>query len=51
LVKLRNWPAKITGRDVFGAPCRAATLEALATCEQAPEEYAARVYAEESEGH
>ena len=51
LVKLRNWLAKITERDVFGAPRRAATLEALATCEQALEEYAARVYAEEAEGH
>ena len=51
LVKLRNWLAKITERDVFGAPRRAATLEALASCEQALEEYAARVYAEESEGH
>jgi DNA-binding transcriptional regulator PaaX len=37
LVKLRNWLAKIT--------------EALASCEQALEEYAARVYAEEAEGH
>jgi hypothetical protein len=51
LVKLRNWLAKITERDVFGAPKRAATLEALASCEQALEEYAARVYAEEAEGH
>ncbi len=49
LVKLRNWLAKITDRDVFGAPKRAATLEALATCEHALEEYAARVYAEEAE--
>ncbi|WP_051452268.1 Chromate resistance protein ChrB [Actinospica robiniae] len=51
LVKLRNWLAKITERDVFGAPKRAATLEAIASCEQALEEYAARVYAEEAEGH
>ena len=51
LVKLRNWLAKITERDVFGAPRRTATLEALASCEQALEEYAARVYAEEAEGH
>jgi DNA-binding transcriptional regulator PaaX len=49
LVKLRNWLAKITDRDVFGAPKRAATVEALATCEHALEEYAARVYAEEAE--
>jgi len=51
LVKLRNWLAKITERDVFGAPRRAATLEAIASCELALEEYAARVYAEEAEGH
>ena len=51
LVKLRNWLAKVTDRDVFGAPKRAATLEALSTCEHALEEYAARVYAEEAEGH
>lgn len=51
LVKLRNWLAKITERDVFGAPRRAATLEAIASCEQALEDYAARVYAEEAEGH
>ena len=49
LVKLRNWLAKITDRDVFGAPKRAATLDALVTCEHALEEYAARVYAEEAE--
>ena len=51
LVKLRNWLAKITDRDVFGAPKRAATLEAIASCEQALEDYAARVYAEEADGH
>ncbi len=50
LVKLRNWFAKITDRDVFGAPRRDATVEAIATCEQALEKYAARVYAEEGEG-
>ena len=50
LVKLQGWLAKITDRDVFGAPKRSATLEALATCERALEEYAARVYAEEGEG-
>lgn len=49
LVKLRNWFAKITQRDVFGAPGRAATEAALARCETALEEYAARVYAEEGE--
>jgi hypothetical protein len=50
LVKLQNWLAKITERDVFGAPKRTATLEAVAGCEQALEEYAARVYAEEGDG-
>ena len=49
LVKLRNWFAKITARDVFGAPGREATVAALATCEQALEEYAARVFAEETD--
>ncbi|TNC21425.1 Chromate resistance protein ChrB [Amycolatopsis alkalitolerans] len=49
LVKLRNWFAKITDRDVFGAPGRAATVQALEKCEQALEEYAARVYVEEGE--
>ncbi|NYH92132.1 Chromate resistance protein ChrB [Actinopolymorpha rutila] len=49
LVKLRNWFAKVSGRDVFDAPGRAATVDALATCERALEEYAARVYAEEAE--
>jgi DNA-binding transcriptional regulator PaaX len=49
LVKLRNWLAKITERDVFGAPKRSATLESLDACEHALEEYAARVYAEEAE--
>lgn len=48
LVKLRNWFAKITERDVFGAPGRAATQRAIATCERALEEYAARVFAEET---
>jgi len=50
LIKLQGWLAKVTDRDVFGAPKRAATLEALVTCERALEEYAARVYAEEGEG-
>ena len=49
LVKLRNWFGKITERDVFGAPGREATAEALKNCERALEEYAARVYAEEAE--
>jgi len=50
LVKLQGWLAKVTDRDVFGAPKRSATLEALGTCERALEEYAARVYREEGEG-
>ncbi len=50
LVKLRNWLARVTERDAFGASGRAAAEEALAGCEQALEEYAARVYAEEAEG-
>jgi hypothetical protein len=51
LVKLRNWLAKVTDRDVFGAASRAAAEEAIAGCEHTLEEYAARVYAEEAEGH
>ena len=49
LVKLRNWLAKVTDRDVFGASGRAEAEQALAGCEQTLEEYAARVYAEEAE--
>ena len=51
LVKLRNWFARIRERDVFGASGRPAAEKALETCEQSLEEYAARVYAEEAEGH
>lgn len=51
LVKLRNWFAKVTDRDVFGASGRAPTEQALAECEQALEAYANRVYTEEGEGH
>ena len=51
LAKLRNWLAKITDRDVFGAPGRDGTVKTLAECEHALEQYAARVYAEHSEGH
>jgi Protein ChrB, N-terminal len=50
LVKLKNWYAKVAARDVFGAPKRAAAVEALDACEQALERYAARVYAEQDEG-
>ncbi|HEX3650109.1 MAG TPA: Chromate resistance protein ChrB [Pseudonocardiaceae bacterium] len=51
LVKLRNWLAKVTDRDVFGAPGRAATLTAIAECERALEDYATRVYAEQTDTH
>ena len=51
LVKLRNWLAKVADRDVFGADGRPAADKALAECEQSLEAYAARVYAEEAEGH
>jgi DNA mismatch repair ATPase MutS len=49
--KLMSWYAKVSERDEFGAPGRAAADEALRKCETALEEYAARVYAEEPEGH
>ncbi len=49
LVKLRNWFARVRQRDVFGAEGRQAAEAALATCEQALEGYAARVYAEEAD--
>ena len=49
--KLVNWLDKIRARDVFGAPGRAEAEAELAKCELALEEYAARVYAEEPEGH
>jgi len=49
LVKLRNWLARVRERDVFGASGRAAAEEGLVACEQALEDYAARVYAEEAE--
>jgi hypothetical protein len=51
LVKLKNWYAKIVERDVFGADGRSATERAIESCEQSLEAYAARVYAEEAEGH
>ncbi len=50
LIKLRNWFAKITARDVFGAPGRRACEEALAVCERELESYGAWVYAGESDG-
>lgn len=51
LVKLQRWFDTVQGRDVFGAPGRAATEAALAQCARVLEEYAGRVYEEESEGH
>ena len=50
LVKLRNWLAKVQARDNFGAPARTWAQQALDTCEQALEAYAARVYVEEVDG-
>lgn len=50
LVKLKNWFAKIVERDAFGADLRAAAEQAIETCEQSLEAYAARVFAEEAEG-
>jgi hypothetical protein len=49
LVKLRNWLARVSERDVFGAAGRAAAHKALEHCEEVLEAYAARVYAEEEE--
>ena len=51
LEKLQKWFARVRDRDVFGADGRQATEKALAVCGQSLEEYAARVYAEEAEGH
>jgi cob(I)alamin adenosyltransferase len=49
--KLVSWFAKVKARDEFVAPGRAEAEAALQECETALEEYAARVYAEETEGH
>ncbi|MET4705278.1 Chromate resistance protein ChrB [Frigoribacterium sp. UYMn621] len=49
--KLVSWFAKVKARDEFVAPGRAEAEAALQECETALEEYAARVYAEEPEGH
>jgi hypothetical protein len=51
LVKLQQWFAKVRERDVLGASGRAAAESALAACAKALEGYAARVYAEEPDGH
>ncbi len=49
LVKLRGWLDRIRERDVMGAVKQVEAIEAVDRCEQALEEYAARVYAEEGE--
>jgi DNA-binding transcriptional regulator PaaX len=49
--KLVNWFGKVRSRDEFGAPGRTEAEGALKRCEVALEDYAARVYAEETEGH
>ena len=51
LAKLQSWFAKVSERDVFGAPGRQSVVDALAKCETALEGYASRVYQEESEAH
>jgi hypothetical protein len=51
LVKLKTWTQRVRDRDVFGAAGRSAAERALVTCEEKLEAYAARVYAEEAEGH
>ena len=51
LVKLRNWLAKVIERDIFGAVGRAPAEKSLTECEHSLEAYAARVFAEEAEGH
>jgi len=51
LVKLRTWLQRIRERDVFGAAGLQQAVSSLAECEEHLEAYAARVYAEEAEGH
>jgi hypothetical protein len=51
LEKLRNWFARIRQRDAFGASGRPEAEKALEACQQALDEYAARVYAVDEEGH
>jgi Protein ChrB, N-terminal len=51
LVKLRNWFARIRQRDVFGAGGRPAAEKALEACQASLDDYAARVYAAEEDGH
>ncbi|HEX9031873.1 MAG TPA: Chromate resistance protein ChrB [Streptosporangiaceae bacterium] len=49
LVKLKTWLNRVSERDAFGAAGGQAAHDAVATCEQALEDYAARVYSEEAE--
>lgn len=49
--KLQRWLAKVVARDVFGAPGRADADRAFQQCSEEMERYAARVYAEEPDGH
>ena len=51
LVKLRTWLQRVRERDVFGAAGLQQAVSSLAGCEEKLEAYAARVYAEEAEGH
>ncbi len=51
LVKLRNWFARVRQRDAFGASGRPEAEKFLESCQQALDDYAARVYAEEADGH
>jgi len=50
LTKLKRWLDKVRARDVLGAKGVEDAIAALAKCEQALEDYAGRVYAEENEG-
>jgi hypothetical protein len=50
LVKLKGWLERVHSRDVLGAGGYEAAATAVAECERALEDYAARVYAEEQEG-
>lgn len=49
--KLVNWLDKVRSRDRFDAPGRREAEQSVAECERVLEDYAARVYAEDTEGH
>ena len=51
LVKLRTWFARVRARDAFGATGRPEAEKALEACQQSLDDYTARVYAEEEDGH